>query len=292
MNVLYLGEQDFYVDKGTKGNVICSTQKGINFVMFHADPGICQYCDIAKPEFVQLSHIVPGAKYGLCNLSRARGLVDKSFQTITPLNKVPLFILFVNGRPFMNYTGEKTVKHFAEFMQNAMQRLQQQQVFSQTGQPAPVSAEQTEKTPHGIAYDYDYVTVTNPSLIGSVTCNDEGVCYLTAKESGLQPEPKAQPPPQQPAYQPQRPYQPPQQPQQVYQPQYVAQQPYYPPAQPTNPMMTQAQQQYIPGQPQYYQAQQQFQPQYTPQYQPQYQQQVYQPQQYQYQPQQQQKPFY
>lgn len=190
----------------------------------------------------------------------------------------------------MNYTGEKTVKHFAEFMQNVMQRLQQQQVFSQPGQqPATMSVEQTEKTPHGIAYDYDYVTVTNPSLIGSVTCNDEGVCYLTAKESGLQAESKPQQPPPQPApqqYQPQRPYQPPQQ--AIYQPQYTEQQPYYPPAQPTNPMMTQAQQQFIPGQPQY---QQQYQYKPTPQYQYQ------QPQQYQaqYQPQyqpQQQKPFY
>jgi hypothetical protein len=309
MNILYLGEQDFFAGQGNRGNVVCCKQPGVLFVMFHADPNVCQYCEAAKPEFMQLGQVIAGAKFGLCNLSRCKGLVQTSFQTITPLDKVPLFILFVNGRPFMNYAGEKQLKHFAEFMQQALQRLSQATV--QTNNGGVVSATTTNqavdapvKTPHGIEYDYDYVSVTNSSTIGQVTCTEEGVCYLTAKESlgtisadktpinphtqqgpSQAPQQRQQPPPQQ-MYQPQQPpqqmqqmqqmqYRPPQQQAQYYPQFQPAQQPYYPPPQPNRPQMTQPQQQYYaPVQQPMRQPQAQYYPQqpqqaYYPQQQPQ-----------------------
>ena len=306
-NLLYLGDQDFYLDKNPKTNnlVVCTTQKDVIFVMFHADQGRCSYCEAAKPEFLKLAQIIQGAKFGLCNLSRFEGLVQKSMSPgcLTPLNKVPLFILFVKGRPFLNYTGEKTLKHFAEFMQKALLRLQEQQVFNQQGNVQTMSAEAMERTPHGLAYDYDYTTVTNSSTIGQITCSDEGVCYLTSKECGLggcdvkSGGSQQQPPPQQsqqqsfhapsnvmnqgiyqqhsaPTYQVQQ--------QQMFQPQqpntYQQQrmnQPYYPPQQ----QQQQQQQQPRMTQP-YYPPQQQQQQYYPPQQQqPQYyQQQQQQPQ--------------
>lgn len=290
-NVLYLGENDFYVDKGHKGPIICCSQKGISFVMFHANPNVCQYCDIAKPEFMQLPQIISGAKFYLCNLSSAQGLVQKSFQTIMPLNKVPLFILFVEGRPFMNYNGEKQLKHFSQFMQEAMKLLQQKQVFSANG--VNITTEAAEKTPHGLPYDFDYDTVGS-SINGNLTCTEEGVCYLTAKESfggAEKPKPKENYQPQQPAPQYQPPqqyapqYQPPMQ-QQQYAPQqqqypvqqqhqfYQAQpQPYYPPPTSQRLNTTIPQQQYpMYGQQQQYAPQQQQYPQYQAQQQQYYQQ--------------------
>jgi len=283
-SVLYLGEQDFYVGKGNRGNVICCNQPGVVFVMFHADPKVCQFCDLAKPEFMQIGQVIASAKFALCNLSRCKGLVTQSFQTITPLDKVPLFILFVNGRPFMNYNGEKQLNAFAEFMQQALQRLQQATIQTNNGgtNVASFGSDNPVKTAHGIEYDYDYITVTNSSMIGQVTCTDEGVCYLTAKESygpmnadktgnnphsQQQPQQQRQPQPQQ-AYrpppqmaQPQMAQMQPQMGQQMYYPQqqfqqqqYPAyqpvQQPYYPMQQPTRPLMTQPQQQYYAPQPQ------------------------------------------
>lgn len=246
-NLLYLGQQEFYVDNGMKGPVVCCALKGVVFVMFHANPNVCQFCDLAKPEFFKLASIVSNAKYGLCNLSQYPELVSMSAKTITPLQKVPLFILYVNGRPFMNYEGPKQIKPFAEFMQQALARLQQQQVFSAAGE-STMSIEESEMTPHGLAYDYDYVTVSNPNSMGGVTCTEEGVCYLTSKEAlgSLEEKPNQQNPmmqqqqqPQMQQYRPQQAYHPPQQQQygqqqqqygqqvpQMYQP---AAQPYYPP---------------------------------------------------------------
>ena len=288
-NLLYLGEQDFYVDKGTKGPVICLQYKDIHFVFFHANKDVCSYCDTAKPEFIKLAQFISGAKFGLCNLSTESNLITKSLNTVIPLNKVPLFILFVNGRPFMNYTGEKTLNHFVEFMQNVIKRLKTQQVFNQDGVQT-ATLEQTEKTPHGLAYDYDYVSISNPNL-GNITCTEEGICYLTAKEAHgttstpastqqspqhsekrqqapyhppqQQQQPQRQPQPQQYQPHPQQYQQPPQQPQ-YQQPRQPQQQPQY---------QQQPQQQYYPQQappqPQYFQQQPQNRQQY-PLQQPQY----------------------
>ena len=304
-NTQYLGEFDFEVSKSAKGPVVATKVPGVVFVMFHADPGVCQSCDLAKPEFGQLFQHFPSAKFAYCNLSRNQRLSSMSFQTITPLNKVPLFIVFVNGRPFVNYTGERQFKAFAEFMQQVLQRLSQQQVQTSNGQVQTFSSEEAEKTPHGIAYDYDYVTVNNSSTLGSVTC-EEGVCYLTSAESqgpmtadvrnqrnpmndqvplgqmaqanqrtfAQQPQPQQymnRQQQQQPYYPPQQQQRQPQQPQpqQFQQPAYYpqVQQPYYPPQSTQNPNMTYAQPQYYPRQqPQ----QQQQQPQYYPQQQPAY----------------------
>jgi hypothetical protein len=280
--MLYLGEQDFYISQGTKGLVVCCRQNGIQFVMFHADPGVCQYCELAKPEFVQLEQFVAGVKFGLCNLSKARGLYEKSTQTITPLQKVPMFILFVNGRPFINYTGEHKLKHFAEFLQQMTARLQNQQVFGEQGMQT-MSAEMKEKTAFGIPYDYDYESVSDASNVGNIVCDDKG-CYLTHKDlyggGDEQPKPAQQSNMMNPQVLQQQAYHPPApapvqvqqqpQPRQQYQPQQY-QQPYYPPAQP------QYQQPYYPP------VQQQQQAAYYPPPQPQYQQPQYQ-QQYQYRP--------
>ena len=291
-NTQYLGEFDFEVSKSAKGPVIATKVPGVVFVMFHADPGVCQACDLAKPEFGQLFQHFPSAKFAYCNLSRNQRLSSMSFQTITPLNKVPLFIVFVNGRPFVNYTGERQFKFFAEFMQQVLQRLASQQVQTSNGQSHTFSSDDyMEKTAHGIAYDYDYVTVNNSSTMGQVTCTEEGVCYLTAAESqgpmtadvrnqrnpmndqvplgqmahqnqrtfAQQPQPQQYMNRQQ---QQQQPYYPPQQPpQQFQQPAYYpqVQQPYYPPQYTQQPNMTHAQPQYYPRQQQqaYYPPQQQ-----------------------------------
>lgn len=263
-NLLYLGEQEFYVDKGTKGPVICTQQQGVIFVMFHANPGQCQFCDIAKPEFMKLAQIIAGAKFGLCNLMQCANLVERSQRTIMPLRNVPLFILFYNGRPFINYSGEKQLKHFARFMQEMLQRLSNQQVFSQGGFQQ-LSLEEAEKTPHGLAYDYDSVSSSDPNTC-SLTCNEDGVCYLASKEiygaQQQQPPPQQQqsPPPMMMQQQQQQPYYPPQQPQQFYQ---QPQQPYYPQQQQQqyNPYINQQQQQqqpYYPMQQQQQQPQPQF----------------------------------
>ncbi len=186
--LLHLGEKDFYIEQGQKGPVVCTSLKGIVFVFFHADKGQCHHCDLADPEFSQLPQFVSGSKFACCNLYRCPMLQQKSLQTITPFKKVPAFIVFVNGKPFMNYEGERTLKHFAEFMQNVFKILNKQQSFN-NGQKTSSNVEPVEKTPFGIAYDYDYITVTDASVNGSLTCSDDGVCYFTSGEINQKPKP-------------------------------------------------------------------------------------------------------
>ena len=279
-NLFYLGEQDFFLSQGTSGMVVSCNQRGICFVMFHADTGVCPHCDNAKPEFQQLSRIIPGARFGLCNMSRCPNLMAQSLRTQTPLNRVPVFLLFINGRPWLTYAGEKQVKHFANFMQQAMQRIQNQQSFGvSTNSDGQFNVE--DVTAEGMPYDYDLVTVTNSSVIGQMTCTDDGVCYLTSKESGLgdgvtpEQNPQCSLPSAVPMNQPSGVPQAPQayRGQEGYRPQA---QPYYPPN--ASAQVPQAQPHVPVGQPQrfapqhaqqaYYPPQQPQQPYYPPQHAP------------------------
>ena len=260
-NFLYLNENDFFIGKGVRGPIACCNVPGIVFVMFMADPNVCKYCELAKPEFMQLPKIIQGAKFAACNLSRCKNLMEHSKQTTTPLTSVPGFILFVNNKPWIQYDGPRTARDFAQFLKDAIHKLQTRQ--TEGGQPIAQPTATDEKTAYGIAYDYDVISVSDPGLQGTLTCNEEGVCYLTNAEtkptSGIPQH--QQPPPQQ-----HNPYGQPQQGQ--YNPHQAAM----------------AQQMKMQQMPQYTQQMQQMQPmppQYMPQQQQQYYQQpMYQPQQW------------
>ncbi len=174
---------------GPRGPVVCTKQTGIMFVMFMADPNVCKFCDLAKPEFMQLPHIINNVKFGICNLSRCPNLQARSMETITPLQKVPTFIVYINGRPTINYDNERTTKHFAEFMKQVISKLQQPQQGGQQAQYGAngmtTSGEQVEKTAYGVAYDHDILTINDPSQMSGVTCSEDGVCYFTNAEVGV-----------------------------------------------------------------------------------------------------------
>lgn len=196
-NLLFLSEQDFMIDpNGPRGPVVCTKQKGIMFVMFMANPNVCKYCDLAKPEFMQLPHIINNVKFGICNLSSCPNLQARSLETITPLQKVPTFIVYINGRPVINYDNERTTKHFAEFMKQVLTSLSQQQGggAAQLGQGGAnggqggiyaSQGEQMEKTAYGVAYDHDILTINDPSQMSGITCTEDGVCYFTNAEVGV-----------------------------------------------------------------------------------------------------------
>ena len=52
--------------------------------------------------------MVTGCQFGVVNVSTSKKLVDMTRQTTSPITYVPLLILYVNGRPYMKYDGEKS----------------------------------------------------------------------------------------------------------------------------------------------------------------------------------------
>jgi hypothetical protein len=173
-NVIFLTADDFYVDKGTKGPIMCNNISGICFVLFHANPGQCAGCDETVPEFKKVSQIINNCKFGLCNISRNQQVLRLSGKTIAPIEYVPYMLLYYNGRPIARYDGEERgYQDLAEFVQEMAARLQSKKNFIENK-----------------GYKFDSDIAIYGGIPFNVVCDeDKGVCYLTSAEVTSQNQP-------------------------------------------------------------------------------------------------------
>lgn len=164
----YLTTDDFYIDQGSKGDyVLCNNIKGISLVMFHANPGRCDYCEELMPHFRRLPQIINGTKFCLLNVNQNRGVVEMSKRTKGPIKFVPYIALYVNGRPFLQYDDENTLEKLIEFVQYAMKLIQNKKTFIDKGGK--------------IESDIPAFTIGIPY---NVACDeDKGICFLTYDEA-------------------------------------------------------------------------------------------------------------
>lgn len=168
-NLIHLRSDDFEIKDGSKGPTLCLKFPDLTFVMFHADPQRCAHCEELLPEFRKLPYIIGGCKFALINLNRYPDLVRMSKSTTTPLEYVPYLVLYINGRPFIRYEGDKNLESLAEFIAEFMNRLKNQTNFVSTQKTVKL---ENEIPPYSVAIPY------------SVVCDDDkGVCYLKYDEA-------------------------------------------------------------------------------------------------------------
>lgn len=120
--ILFLGNDDFCVRAGEKGNMLCmSGWKGLTLVMFYSKE--CQFCDNLINKFKQLPTIVNGCKFGMVCVNRNMEVVEKSKNTISPIEYVPDVILFVDGIPYIRYDGPHEIDSIRKFIFTVYERL-------------------------------------------------------------------------------------------------------------------------------------------------------------------------
>lgn len=131
--ILFLGNEDFCVRVGEKGNMLCmSGWKGLTLVMFYSKE--CQFCDNLINKFKQLPTIVNGCKFGMVCVNRNMDVVEKSKNTISPIEYVPDVILFVDGIPYIRYDGPHEIDSIRKFIFTVYERLKKTR-FSENQQP-------------------------------------------------------------------------------------------------------------------------------------------------------------
>jgi thiol-disulfide isomerase/thioredoxin len=163
-NLLYLNSNDFYITEGSKGKVLCNYLKDLTFVLFHADADKCPHCEELIPEFKKLPHFIQSCKFALVNLNKNQDIIAKSNQTIAPVTYVPYMILYVNGRPFLRYEGNRTLKDLVEFINEVIQRIKSKSNFVESKNSAKLEDAPSQYT-YGIPYD--------------IVCDeDKGICYV------------------------------------------------------------------------------------------------------------------
>ena len=128
MNTIhYLKVNDFHIAEGKKGKVLCTNLKGVSFVMFYSKE--CIYCNELFPIFKQLSQQIPSCAFAALNISNDPGVVYASQKTIAKIDSVPYLVLYVQGRPFVRYTGSKKFEDIGNFIVEILKRVQNKKNF-------------------------------------------------------------------------------------------------------------------------------------------------------------------
>lgn len=162
-SLIFLGEKDFTIQQGKKGNILCNNLSGVSLVLFFSKQ--CVHCGAVFPIFKELSQSMGGCQFALLNVSTYYSVAQMSQKTISPITHVPFIVLYVNGRPFMKYNGAKTYKDISNFVTEVLSRIQSKKNFT------------TMKIEHE-----DDIPEYSVGIPFNMVCEGEQ-CYLTFNEA-------------------------------------------------------------------------------------------------------------
>ena len=120
--LLFLTSNDFNIQKGTKGNIMCHRIRGFSLILFYSTS--CSHCQTLIPKFKQLPGTIGGCQFGMINVSKNKQCVNMSRSTIAPIKYVPYIVLYINGKPFMVYKGPYVVNEMKRFVLEVAKSVQ------------------------------------------------------------------------------------------------------------------------------------------------------------------------
>lgn len=159
--LLFLTSEDFQIQKGSKGPILCSSIPGFSLILFYSTQ--CQHCQSLIPIFKRLPGSVGGCQFGMINVSHNKQCVLLSRKTIAPIKVVPYIVLYIGGKPYMRYNGPHDPREIGRFIVDVSKKVQSKQDFTKDN-------ENVKKDPKGGIPAY---TIGRP-LHGP----DDKICYL------------------------------------------------------------------------------------------------------------------
>ena len=112
---MFLTPNDFAIQNG---ELVKLNDQGYSFVFFFTTN--CQWCDDVKPAFNDLSKMIRGVNFAYMDVAQNKWqLINMSHMTSTPIEYVPLLLLFANGRQIAQFFhDEDNPKNNIPKMQN------------------------------------------------------------------------------------------------------------------------------------------------------------------------------
>ena len=126
--LLFLSSDDFSINTGNKGNIMCHGIPGFSLVLFYSTS--CQHCRTLIPIFKKLPGSIGGCQFGMINVSTNKKCIIMSQSTIAPIKFVPYIILYIQGKPFMRYNGPHKQSELIRFVMEVANKIQSKQRFT------------------------------------------------------------------------------------------------------------------------------------------------------------------
>ena len=163
--LLFLTTEDFNIQRGTKGNIMCTMIQGFSLILFYSTE--CEHCKSLIPIFKRLPGSVGGCQFGMINVSHNKQCVIMSRETIAPIQVVPYIVLYINGKPHMRYNGPYIAEEIGRFIVEVARKVQKQE-----------TVEKDERITEDVNGGIPAYTIGHP-LCGP----DNKVCYLDFKDA-------------------------------------------------------------------------------------------------------------
>jgi thiol-disulfide isomerase/thioredoxin len=185
--LLNLTQRDFLLQQGPQGGLLCTRIKGLSLVLFYTNQ--CTYCHTLIPIFKQLPNNIGGAQFGIVNLSNNKDIVHISNQTIVPIKVVPFLILYLEGKPFLRYDGERSFEAIRKFIFDVTNNLKAKQQFVNNHPPQQQQQQQNYQNGHASEQVHNRHQIPLYSE-GRPKSNDDELCYLVFNDSGYMVNPE------------------------------------------------------------------------------------------------------
>lgn len=105
--------------------VLSNTIPGLSAVLFYSPN--CPYSQNLVPQFMQLpAHMTNVCVFGIVNISQNKRLITLSQTTQTPIEFVPLIIIYHNGIPICYYDKAHDANSIGNFIYNKAREIPQQ----------------------------------------------------------------------------------------------------------------------------------------------------------------------
>src|SRR3990167_4955851 len=104
-NLIYMTSRDFKLEQG-QDNIMMTTQVGGLSLLFYYSQE-CKKCPGFLEEFRTVARRIPSCVFIVVNIDQDPNIINMTKKTNTPLDYVPYIIMYVDGKPFMEYKGPK-----------------------------------------------------------------------------------------------------------------------------------------------------------------------------------------
>ena len=120
--LIFFCSEDFNLKAGNKGDLLCNNIPGISLCLYYSTQ--CSYCQELIPEYKKLPGSISGCHFGMINVSKQKSILHMSKSTLTPIQYVPLIILYANGTPLARFDGTNDIDEIKKFVINIATKLQ------------------------------------------------------------------------------------------------------------------------------------------------------------------------
>lgn len=144
MSIYIINSDNFTITNKT----LCVKHSGVMVILYYSMT--CQYCHGAMEVLEKLAPSMPNVTFGIFNIGENLEIASASQETSTPIQYVPITILYVNGTPHVQFNGDEDVQTLRNTILSVINDIQQPSQQSSQQQPqkptvVPVKGKRTKR---------------------------------------------------------------------------------------------------------------------------------------------------